>query len=130
MAMSDWKLERFKWATQALAVHADVQLRLFPDLVCKADELALEWDQHFRAVATDSWTVPQVTLARSVDAKLEAMSHGGQDYQDTLWDDSALRCSSHWAELRLLAAAVLDAFGWPCSPPPGDSTDRGSTYVR
>ena len=123
--------ERFKWSAQALAVPAETQLRLFPDFVCKGEELALEWDQHYRAVSTDAWTAEQLSATRSLDAKLEAMSRCGPDYDEALWvDDSVLSCSPHWAEVRLLAAAVLDAFGWPSDPPPDDPTDRGSTYVR
>ena len=128
--MSDSLLERFKWSVQALAVAPEIQLCLFPDFVCKGDELALEWEQHYRALATSSCTPEQLSAASLLDAKLESMSRGGPDYDEALWvDDSMLHSSPHWARVRVLAAEVLQAFGWPSDPPPEDPSDRGSTYV-
>ncbi len=38
-------MRRLKHSLQALAMPAEVQLSLYPDFVCKADELALDFDQ-------------------------------------------------------------------------------------
>ncbi len=43
-AMFDRMMLRLKHSLQALAMPAEVQLTLFPDFVCKADELALDFD--------------------------------------------------------------------------------------
>ena len=128
--MCDWRTERFKWATQALAMAADVQLRLFPDFVCKPEELALEWDQYLRSLPKETLTESQRTAVRTLDDKLNDMSLGGPDYSDELWeDDSMLRTSPHWQSVRGLAVQVLQAFAWPCEPPPENPGSRGLTYT-
>jgi hypothetical protein len=40
--------DQFRWSVLALAMDAEVQLSLFPDFTCKADELALDFDHWFR----------------------------------------------------------------------------------
>ena len=42
--------DQFRWSLQALASDSDDQLSLFPDFVCKADELALDYG-HWSRVA-------------------------------------------------------------------------------
>ena len=44
------RLQRLQWSLQALARPASEQLSLYPDFVCPGDELALEFDEHYRAV--------------------------------------------------------------------------------
>jgi len=121
--------ERLKWAVQALALPAASQLQLFPDFVCKADELALDLDQHLRAAKTTSWTPAQLSGMRALDAKLDAMSRGGPDYAEALWQDDALLRSPQWDQVRQLAEVVLHAFAWPPESPPEDWACRGQHYV-
>ena len=40
----DWVQMWLKHSLQALAMPAEIQLGLFPDWVCKADELALDFN--------------------------------------------------------------------------------------
>ena len=44
---------QFRWSFQALACDADGRLALFPDFVCKLDELALDYG-HWSQVARSS----------------------------------------------------------------------------
>ena len=41
--------EQLKWSLPALALPAEVQLRLFPEFVCIGDELVLDFDNWYHA---------------------------------------------------------------------------------
>ena len=128
---SDSKYQRLCWALQALAMRADVQVDLFPDFVCKGDELALEFEEHSQALDADRVTDEQRQALKALDQKLASMSNGGPDYSEALWfDERTLSTSSHWAEVRTLAAEVLRVLAWPVERPPDDPENRGSIYVQ
>lgn len=109
--------ERLKHSLQLLAASAETQLRLLPAFVCKADELALEFD-HWREVVfqkyTEDLTASQRSTLEAVDFKLAWMS----DNPDEHWTEEHVKESEHWREVRVLAAKSLDAFGWPRKTPP------------
>ncbi len=63
-------MTRLQHSLQALAVPADVQLGLFPDFVCKVDELALDFDNWRLCVVDNSrvcLTDQQKTLLATLD---------------------------------------------------------------
>ncbi len=110
-----WQL---MWATQALALPAAVQLSLFPDFVCKVDELALDFGAWCDSVLSHEAALLspiQASLLVEMNNKLTAMS-GPQPY----WTEDALRQSPVWAEVRQLSAAILLAFNWVEGIPPSD----------
>jgi hypothetical protein len=72
-----WVLEPLKHALQALAMPATIQIALFPDFVCKADELALDFDNYREAVITNeafSLTQAQRDSLEGINVRLDAIS--------------------------------------------------------
>lgn len=122
-------LTELRWALQALAMPPEVQHSLFPSFVCKAEELALEFD-HWAEVAlrccVHDISDDQRSAVISVDSLLADLSRGGMRFDPGLWTDSAVTVRSEWAEVRSVALSALAVFGWPSDPPPVDR----ATYVR
>lgn len=113
-----WTLIRLKHSVQALALSADLQCDLFPDFVCKADELALDFD-HWRLCATtnykDDLTETQKEKLSALDNTFDQMSGpANADY----WTEKALHLRLEWEQIRVLARDALDAFGWSLEIPP------------
>jgi hypothetical protein len=105
------QLYRFKRAVELLAAPASKQLAALPDGICKADELALEFDHWSRWLKTSGLRLDeQQTKALSdLDSLLSTLSGlGGEE----LWTDSAVEHDSRWKKVRELAALVLGAFQW------------------
>ena len=97
---------------------------LFPDFVATADELALELD-HWATLVLETYrqdlTDPQVESLKALHHKLATMSRDGAEFDADLWTEAAMGSSAHWQEVRALAVAVRDAFGWSAdSTPPAD----------
>ena len=116
-----WIHDQFRWSLQALASNAETQRSLFPDFVCKAEELALDFD-HWSEVVVSAcglkFADDQAEAVRAVDRRLMAMSLGGAEFDEELWTDEALGGRPQWDELRSLAGAALASFGWPMETPP------------
>jgi hypothetical protein len=49
-APDDTRMTRLQFFVQAVARPAREEVTLFPDFVCKADELALEFEEHSRPI--------------------------------------------------------------------------------
>ena len=111
-------------AVLALAQPAEVQLSLFPDFVCKADELALDFqDGLYELVGhEDEITAPQRVAIDALDKLILAMS-GEQNAP--FWTEDAVRSHSTWEEMRMAAKATAVAFGWELRRPP----PSGAIYV-
>jgi hypothetical protein len=109
--------ERLKHSIQLLASPPGIQLQLLPPYVCKADELALEFD-HWREIALHNYGkefgADQITAMTALDEKLEWLSVAVKD----CWTDEAVSTSAEWQNVRHLAAAALRAFSWPLEIPP------------
>jgi hypothetical protein len=123
---------QLKWSLQALAMPASTQLKLFPEFVVKADELALDFDSAWSAVRTnyeDELSPAQAAAIDAVERKLERMSRDGAEFDVDLWTESALSSSGQWEDVRSLAESALEAFGWTRESPPPDPADRGVVYV-
>jgi hypothetical protein len=124
--------DRLKWSLQALALPARDQIALFPDFVCRTDELALDFDDARVLVLgglPGSLTSQERDALNSVDTKLATMSKGGAEFTEAVWSDQALFDDPCWAEVRALASAALRAFGWAHESPPLDPSTRGVIYV-
>jgi hypothetical protein len=129
-----WTIVRLWHDLQALAMPAEIQLSLFPDFVCKGDELALGFG-HSYDVARDNYpdyfTPNQWTTLETIEHVLDQMS--GQENADR-WTDDAVRVSGDWGLLRTLAQIALGAIGWKVEIPPsyaheyipGSASDRPS----
>src|SRR5688572_32607527 len=119
----EWHFRQLKWALQALAIPASDQMRLFPDFVVVADELALDFDQ-WQTVVLGNYdgelSTEQTSSLSEIDRTLDRMSRSGADFTPELWTEVALSSNRHWADLRRLAGAALEAFGWPVESPPCD----------
>lgn len=114
--------ERLKHSVQLLASPAEVQLRTMPDFVCKADELALDFDlwkdatlSNFRSELTGAQTVSIDAISRS----LSDMTRAGPQ----LWTEKAVRESEEWKDIRALAADALASFGWHPEIPPSHADE-------
>ena len=100
---------QFQWAVQALVQPADVQPTLFPSFVVVADELALDFDNWWKAYESNFGHLcsqQQRQAVASLDHLLTEMSGPGKP---ELWMDEG--CLSHpkWSMVRRLAADVLSA---------------------
>jgi hypothetical protein len=117
--------DRLQRAILALAQPAEVQLSLFPDFVCKADELALDFeDGLYELVGHEAaMTPPQRVAIDALDALLSRMS--GEE-NSAFWTEDAVRSHPAWEEIRGAARAVLVAFGWEFRRPP----PSGAIYIR
>lgn len=128
MARPDFDLVRLRWAVQALARPAHDQVTLFPDLACKADELALEFDEHARPLldgGCQGLSEDRAVALTALDEFLESVSGGGDKAEN--WTDEALHGSLVWEKIRVLARATLAAFCWADECPP---IDRGYAYLQ
>jgi len=111
-------LVRLKHSLQALAMPADTQLELFPDFVCKVEELALGFDHWSKCVLGNDrgeLSEQQKSLLMKLDGAFDQMS--GRQGQN-LWAEDALRTSPEWQVVRDNAKAALASFGWEVERPP------------
>jgi hypothetical protein len=123
-------LQKFTWALQALAQPADVQIQLYPNFVCVADELALEYNVFLVAVLVNhsqQFSSTQVQTLQSLDAFLNQMS-GSENKSH--WTNDALRNDGKWAQVRILAEEALNELGWTKSVPPISPKERGAVYQQ
>ena len=112
---------QLRWSLQALAMGAEVQRSLFPDFVCKAEELAFDFDHWLwfaRSEFGAEFSGDQAEALRAIDRRLNAMSYGGIDFDEELWSEAALGTRPEWEEVRSLAKLTLARFGWAAEVPP------------
>jgi hypothetical protein len=120
---------QLKWSLQGLAGAGSQQPGLFPEYVPNADDLAFEFDHTaslVRARYEPELSASQSESLTAIERKLATLSRDGAEFDIELWTDAAVRSSSHWADVRRLAAAALEAFGWPLTPPAPGPGDQGS----
>ncbi|ATY30946.1 hypothetical protein [Sphingomonas psychrotolerans] len=115
------KLER---AVLALTQPADVQFSLFPDFVCKADELALDFEE-----ALDGFFGYESEIAENERVELNALdslilSKSGEK-NAAFWTDEALLAHPTWEKIRGAAKATAVVFGWELRTPP----PSGAIYI-
>ena len=111
-----WHYRQFRRSLQDLAGAGSDQLALFPDRAAKPDELAWAFE-HWAAIVRTTYeselSAAQAEALAGLEGKLKTMSRDGAEFDADLWTDAALRNSEHWAEVRALAAAAVDAFAEP-----------------
>ena len=124
-ALRSWHFRQLKWSLQSLAHAGSPQRLLFPDQTVNADDLAFEFD-HWSSMVCRTYEADLSSSQRdalgAIAGKLATMSRDGAEFDLDLWTDAALGASEHWAEIRKLAAAALDAFGWTA-----EATDVGTS---
>jgi hypothetical protein len=117
-----------RWSLRRLALAGLDQPSLFSDREMNADELAVDFDRHaslVRATYGSDLSQAQTEALAAIERKLETMSRDGAEFDLELWTDAALRTSEHWSEVRRLAAAALEAFGWDVE----HTTEQGTTFM-
>lgn len=122
-----WHFRQLRRSLEGLAASPSDQKPLFPDLVVTADELALSFD-HWSSVICQGYGTELTTTQRAsleaIEQTLARMSRDAVEFDADIWTDYALRTGADWASVRQLAAAALDAFGWPGENPPTESADQ------
>jgi hypothetical protein len=102
---------------QHLACPADIQLELLAAFVCKADEIALNFD-HWRSTTVSNYrnelTSEQISSLEALDGELAEISRTGAE----VWTEAAVREFQQWRKLRERAAISLSLFGWRLEAPP------------
>jgi hypothetical protein len=101
-------MERLIEALRLMACSADAQIAALPDFVVVADEVALLFDDEFRAVDLDACTSVVRDGLVTINRELSEMS---KSKSPSLWTIEALRAASDWESLRTTAKAVLTALG-------------------
>jgi hypothetical protein len=120
--------ERLRHSIQLLACPAEVQLSQLPSFACKADELALDFDQWCLVVVCNfrsELTASQLSCLDAIRERLSELTHMGSEH----WSDDAVRQSTEWQGLRTLATAALASFSWQLETPPSYADEyvgRGS----
>jgi hypothetical protein len=111
-------LVRLKHSLQALAMSADVQLDLFPNFVCKVEELALDFDHWGLCVLdNDEGELSQEQRALLIELNSAFDKMIGVQNQH-LWTEDALHNNPEWQGVREIAKATLASFGWNIDRPP------------
>jgi hypothetical protein len=114
--------ERLKHSIQLLACSGEIQLKALPQFVCKADELALDFD-HWRLVAVSNFrselTPDQLSCLDAIDTSLSELTRMGSES----WTENAVRESDEWKSVRNRAAVALQSFGWPLQAPPSHADE-------
>jgi hypothetical protein len=96
-----------------LASAGSEQPALFPDVNVSATDLVQDFDQRLSVVREDNDAQLTPSQRESLDLleqKLSTMSRDGAEFDADIWTDEAVRTSEHWADVRSLASAALDAF--------------------
>jgi len=96
-------MKEFIASLERLALPAEGQLASLPDGCCKADELALDFDNFCRAEG--------VVLQGEVNGLVEELDHLLARMSGTanaeLWTDEALRLRPEWEQVRSMARQIL-----------------------
>lgn len=98
-------------AVTALAQPAEVQLSLFPDFVCKADELALDFEDGLYEMVGHEASFTDAQRA-AIDALDHLLSSISGERHAALWTETALSDHPVWDQIRDAAKAAATTFGW------------------
>lgn len=110
---SDNPVRELTRVIRRLAAAGSGQPALFPDADASAIELVRDFDQRASVVresGDDQLSPLQVESLTRLEQKLSTMARDGAEFDADIWTDEAIRTSEHWAEVRSLAGAALDAF--------------------
>lgn len=105
-------LHELRHVIRRLAAAGSGQPALFPDENATALELVRAFDHRALAVRDsydDRLSTSQIESLTALEKKLSTMARDGAEFDADIWTEDAVRTSEQWAEVRSLAAAVLDA---------------------
>ena len=120
-------LDNLKWALQALAQPADVQISLYPEFGGDMrvdrfipDELAFDLEQWLLNVKNERLEIEPIVVAAidAIDQRLQVLR---KRRPPDLWSVEALQRDERWNEIRRSARAALSLAGWEDVPPFGRS---------
>jgi hypothetical protein len=101
---------------QLLAADYEEQVKALPEFVDVPDEIALTFNEAYLLIENFDkeglMTTSQKMDLRQIDSALEQMSKG-----EDVWTLNALKTSSQWEDVRLLASNALKAFNIPKQAP-------------
>lgn len=109
-------LERMMWFAQAISQPDNIQVRLFPEFVEVADELALGWEQAFEElpIARTTLTEKQLEAIMKLDSYMASVSGPANAH---VWEIAALFGAPEWSALRRLAIDLLEEMHWKLEQP-------------
>jgi len=114
--------ERLKHSVQLLASPPDVQLKMLPCSVNRADELALDFDL-WREIVLNNFrsqlSAKQMSAIEKIDRSLSLLTR----MRPECWTEEAVRQSEEWKRIRALAGDALKSFGWPQETPPSHADE-------
>jgi hypothetical protein len=111
----------FRWSLQALACDAVDQLVLFPDGVCKDEELLddyCHWSSVARSWHSDKFSDSRLAALKAIDDCINTICEDGSVHSKTTSCQEELSTSPEWQALRGLAKNALACFGWSVEKPP------------
>jgi hypothetical protein len=111
----DDHFQSLKWSLQALAAVPSEQPALFPEYERTGNTLARDFDNWSAVVCAnyeDDLSHDQRQALAAINQRLSAMSDDDPD----VWSQTALIEDERWDEIRRLACAALDTFGWAIEP--------------
>ena len=111
----DAHFRSLRWSLQALAVVPFDQPALFPEYERTGNRLARDFDNWAAVVCAnyeDDLSPDQRQALAAINQRLSAMSDDDPD----VWSQTAVVEDERWDEIRRLACAALDAFGWAMEP--------------
>lgn len=116
-------MQKLKRSVLALAQPADVQSTLFPDGICKGDELALDFEEGLRDLKSVTVTDQQRAAIDALDQQITEMS--GERNADFWLEETHLASHPTWEVIRSLARSCASTFGWAIEVPP----PSGAIYI-
>ena len=116
-------MDQLQRAVVALAQPAEIQVGLLPGGVCKADELALDFEEALPNLGDKPVTAEQRAVIGALDELILAMS--GERNIEFWTDEALLRSHPTWEKIRVLAKACAIAFGWDLRSP----RPSGAMYI-
>jgi hypothetical protein len=122
--------DALKYALQALAQPCAFQQRLLDVWLQNAGELPerlIMAERHLVRGQGALMTKEQQEALATLRARFESFC--GQANAEH-WEDDALAWSSHWSDVRRLAAQCLAVFGWPLAEPPLEVAAYGDDYYE
>jgi hypothetical protein len=122
-----------KWSLQALAFPASDQPGLFPQFAASPDQLALDFE-HWASVVKETYeeelSSAQLDALAAISRTLQTISGHAAEFEAELWTEEAVRSSSHWDDIRRVAAAALEVFGWRMESHPRNPGDLAGTLPQ
>ncbi|AXH62568.1 hypothetical protein ABN306_20915 [Providencia huaxiensis] len=111
-------MEQLEWITRAFMQPSDTQMRLFPDFVNVADQLAVEWEIALDDINYELLSIEQSSAIKELDDYMLSISGSNNIH---FWNNEALSSYIEWENMRALARNVVVSMGWSESPPPEDN---------